>query len=233
ARHHNQRALAVAEQLQDTLRQARVHFNLATIAARGEESEAATLHFEQAMALYQAIGDQVRVELTRTNMGAFFVSTRRYHLAIAAARQALGFFERIQFADWVALNAINLSESYIALEDYGLAEQYASQVVALELTAHMPNVLTILGTIRLRQQAFGEAQTLLEEAIEIAQANTDPYIAAFAWRSMGEVHAAVHDQPKARAAFEQSLELFSALRLAPEVERTRALLEALGNSDSR
>ncbi len=220
ARVHYQTALAVAEQLSDPLRQARAHFNLAIIAARREESGLATFHFEQTMHWYAGLGDLVRTERTRTNLAAFYVQTGRYSEAIAAAEQALAFFTQVGFTNWMALNAVNLADAHAALGELTVAERYASTVLRAEESSYVPYALTVLAEVRRQQGEHGAAAELLRQAISASQASGDLFAAAPAWRKLGEVQAHLADDGAAQAAFDEALNIYTALGLPKEVART-------------
>lgn len=226
ARLHYQTALLIAEQLSDPLRQARSHFNLAIIAARREEVGPATFHFEQTLHWYGEIGDLVRLERTRTNLAAFYVQTGRFSEAVAPARSAFAFFEQVGFANWMALNAVNLADAHLGLGELGLAEDWASRALREEESPYVPYALATLGAVQ-AQRSQPSAPATLQAAIAAAQAIRDQFAEAPAWRTLGQFHLARSEWAAARAALAQAAELYAALHLPKEIDRTRKLLAEL------
>jgi len=72
----------------------------------------------------------------------------------------------------------------------------------------------------------------IEESIRLAVENQDPFLEAYGWRALGQVHQArqdeaQHDKAKAKECFTKAIALFDEMSLVNEIEKTQALV---GNS---
>ena len=224
-----QSALTRAEQLRDPLRQARVHFNLAIVAARREHMQVALEHFQRAIHFYTLYGDLLWVARTRTNLAGMYIVAREYATALPIAQEAYAFFEPLNMPYWMAVNGLNISEALCGLGRLVEAEQWVQQTLQLEETSFIPLVLTVLGDIRTAQHRYAEAEQVLHQAITQAVANQDRFAEAPAWRSLGFVYQHQDQAESAHDAWSKALHIFNSLQLFREVERVEQVLAGLAS----
>jgi hypothetical protein len=67
----------------------------------------------------------------------------------------------------------------------------------------------------------------------LARMNHDPYMEAYAERTLGEIMATQEQVGEARRLLEQALALFRQLEIADEVRRTEEQLAALGAFETK
>ncbi|MCW1971009.1 MAG: tetratricopeptide repeat protein [Anaerolineae bacterium] len=224
AQHHHQLALDIADEIDYKLGQAKAHFNLGTLMARLEDLNAALNHFEYAVKAYRRLGDVVREHTCMSNLAAMHVQAEQFDAALAPAQTALGFFEHIQYPFWVAMNAGNLAEAYLGLGQFEQAEQLAMRALNTEEVSNRPYALTTLAQLRRQQQRHAEAERLCQQALDCLSDAADKFAEAPARRALGEVYLAQGRSAESRAAFEQSLALYTQLGLRREAVRVRGLM---------
>ncbi|MEZ4664656.1 MAG: tetratricopeptide repeat protein [Caldilineaceae bacterium] len=224
---HYAQALALAQDLDDVQAVARAQYYLGIVASRQQDFAAAFAYFDAAIENYARIGNRTQEMYVRSNLAACHLLAQQYTASIEQAKQALAFYERAHSPYWIALNACNLAEAHVELGKLGDAESYALKTIEQEEADTFAYGLWILGRVRRGQANFAEATQLLAQAIQISQENEDRWQVAYCRRTLGEVYADQHDGAAAVAELQAALELFQAMQLAAEVEKTAALLKGL------
>lgn len=228
ARQYYQSALALVEQFKQPINPTRIHEGLGIIHAYHQEVEQAVEHLLKAGDLYRAYGNLVcAVGVTNTNLAYTYLHARRYAEAIAPAESALAFFANHPESYWIAANEAYLAEAHFHLGNLAQAEEYAERALRQEDVTVRPNGLYVLGQICRVNQQFAAAERLCREAIEIAEANQDPWTAASAWRALGETYRDWGKLAEARNAFTQLLALYQTLDVPVEIARSQALIDSL------
>jgi tetratricopeptide (TPR) repeat protein len=125
-----------------------------------------------------------------------------------------------QFA-WALLDLSQMTE----------AEARALQSCERARAAHyhlwLVDGLWVLAIVRIRQECWAEARSLLEEAIELCRSMPYPYAEAKALYTYGKLHAAKGEPELARERYEQALAILDRLGeglYRPHVERALAEL---------
>lgn len=216
-------ALAIAEQVGYNAGVADSHHYLAILAGRRQQTDEALKHFTQAIEFYERIGDRVNREVVRSNLASAHIQARRFAEALAPAEQALRFFESIGHSSRIAQNASNLAEAHAELGNLDRAQHYAEIVLQLEEPQSHPYALYTLGTVARQRGDLEQAERSYDQSRRIAEMHDDSYLAAFAWRAIGEVSRARGASDRARQAFAQALELFRRLSLSDEAGETERL----------
>lgn len=202
---------------------AQMHHYLAMLAGRRQDLTTALHHFEQAINFYERIGDRVNREIVRSNLASVYIQGRQFAAAIGPASEALTFFTAMGNSVRIAQNASNLAEAHAELGNLDAAEEVAGIVLRQEEPQSHPYALYTLGSVYRRRGDWQEAGRFYEQSRRIAETNDDSYLAAFAWRALGEVARAQGDEPRAQTAFGQALELFEQLEIAEEARATASL----------
>ena len=203
---------------------AQSHHYLAMLAGRHGDMGEALPHFEQAIEFYERIGDRVNREYVRSNLASAYIQTGQFAEALAPAEQAMRFFEAMGNPFRTAQNASNLAEAHAELGNLEPAQQYAELVLAQEEPHSHPYALYTLGTVYKLRGDWERSLLSYDHSRQMAEANDDTYLLAFAWRALGEVYTASEEPAKAEAALAQALELFRRLDIPDEIRRTEELM---------
>jgi tetratricopeptide (TPR) repeat protein len=235
---HYTQALASAQSFNHREGKAKTHNHLATLLAKEGRLDDAREHRQQAIALFQQLGNQVHLTGAKLNL-AFdhnLIGQQRavmppaddnirpiFAQVVQAASEARELFERLGQALGRIIAAQNLAEAYLYLDDLAAATQYAQQVIQSDAAHVRPDGLRTLGEIKLAQSDHAAAEVFIRQSLEQAQTNEDRYLEAYGWRALARVQA-LHAQPAAsQASFEKAIELFEMLGLDQEVTRSQAM----------
>ena len=137
---------------------------------------------------------------------------------------AVAFFANAQNPYWEAVTASTLAEAYYETGDLTKAAQTARRVLFLEETYTQPYAHFTLGLIAKAQNQLDEAEKQFRASQLIATENDDHYLAAYAWRGLGETLLAMGEVHEGKTAVSQAITLFTKLGLDQEVERTTKFL---------
>ncbi|GAB4125503.1 MAG: hypothetical protein Fur005_46920 [Roseiflexaceae bacterium] len=223
AEQHYQSALSIAKQSDYPAGVARSYHYLAMLAGRRHDLEAALSAFADSIRYYQQIGDQVNQEIVRSNLASAYIHVRQFAAALEPALQALQFFTRMGNSVRIAQNASNLAEAHAELGNLAEAQFYAELVLKEQAPQSHPYALYTLGTVAGLRQEYQQAAHYYEQSRQIAEANDDAYLQAFAWRALATVHYALQEHAAARQALTQARALFEQLGIAEEVRETDRL----------
>lgn len=188
---------------------------------------------EKALAIYVKMGRLTRIAGIRATQA------RRYNLkippqpekAIEAAEKGLKLFQQLNEPRGETVACQNLAEAYQILEKWDEAERYAYQVVQTEEQAHLPDGLRVIGEIKLVRGELDEAQSYIQQSIDISQENQDPFLEAYAWRAMGRLHCTKGNEALAEQAFERAFALFEEKEAATEMTRTQEVRRECGAAE--
>ncbi|MFF8233179.1 caspase, EACC1-associated type [Streptomyces caelestis] len=178
-------------------------------------NEEATAAFEEALAIYQALGDRLGQADARQGLGEVHRMQDRYEEATAAFEEALAIYQAL---------GDRLGQ---AGTRQGLGEVHRMQGRNDEATAAFEEALAIyqalgdrsgqagatqgLGGIHRMQGRNDEATAAFEEALAIYQALGDRSGQADATQGLGEIHQVQGRYEEATAAFEEALAIYRAL----------------------
>lgn len=211
-------ALEWASAIQHRAGEAKTCTNLMQLLASTGDFAEAQNYWQQAQHAYETIGDITALAGLKLN----WATTR--HLAGAArealpvAKEALTLFQQLRHRDGRLAAAQTLSEVHLALNELEPAEQYAWQVVQSEQNSTLPDALRVLGEIKTAGGDYPSAEQFIQDAIDQAQQNHDPYLEAYAWRALGRLYEAWEKCDAANQARSTAVERFMALGLVHEVE---------------
>jgi len=211
---------------------AQTHRAISKIYGRLANIDKALYHAEEAIRYYRRIGDRLTEEMVRTSLAAAYFQAGNYQQAIAAAEPAVSFFADAQNPYMEAAAASTLAEAYYEVGDYAKATQTAQRVLFLEETYTQPYAHFTLGLVAKAQNQLGEAEKQFQASQQIANDNEDHYLAAYAWRGLGETLLAMEKIEVGKTAVSQALTLFEKLGLAQEVERTYKLIDDLNETSA-
>jgi tetratricopeptide (TPR) repeat protein len=222
-----QRARALAEQLDDDALRAQSERWIAAVYGRRQQLEEAVTHAARSIAIYQRIGDRVNLEKMRGNLAFIYVQTRQFRAALDVGVPAYAFFLAIRDPHYAAGAGANLAEASYELGDFESAARYAAEVLELGDRFAAPYVRFTLGQIDLAQHNPPAAIANFSTSMQIAQQNDDPFMVAYAQRSLGQAQLAAGAVATARQQIESALALFRQLDIPGEIAATEQLLDEM------
>jgi tetratricopeptide (TPR) repeat protein len=87
-----------------------------------------------------------------------------------------------------------------------------------------PYALYTLGTVRRRQQRFGESEAYYNQCRRLSEMNDDSYLLAYAWRALGTLYADQGQSEAARQALHESLRLATMLGIDDGLDEINSYL---------
>ena len=218
-----QQALLLAEQISYEKGVAQSHRALATTFGRQAKLDEVKKHAQAAVNYFAQTGDRLNQERLNSTLAATYFQAGQFEEAIAVAEPTVAYFAEMGLTFWTAVTAATLAEAYFETEQFDLAIQTAQKVIALEENQTHPYALHTLGMVTSAQGDPTLAEKYFQQSQQIAAANGDRFMAAYAWRALGQTQLAQNRSIEAKEALQQAIELFTSLNLAHEVEMTQAL----------
>jgi tetratricopeptide (TPR) repeat protein len=182
---------------------------------------------------FRRIGDRLTEEKVRSNLAAGYLQAGNYQEALATAEPAVSFFADAENRYWEAVTASTLAEAYFETGDFAKAISTANRVLFLEETYTQPYAHFTLGLVAKAQNRLEEAEKHFQASQQIATENQDHFLAAYAWRGLGETLVMAEKRKQGEAAFIRAATLFEQLGLSQELERTNEMFEVDGNGTSK
>ncbi|GAB4425287.1 MAG: hypothetical protein OHK0015_05160 [Chloroflexi bacterium OHK40] len=223
-----QHARQLAEQLDDDALRAQAERWLAGIYGRRQELAEAEAHGLAAITIFERLGDRVSLEKMRSNMAFIYVQTRQFQAALAIGAPAYAFFTAVHDHYFAGHTGTNLAEASFELGDLESAARYAGEVLAMGHRSTVPYAHFTLGQIDLARGDTTGALGHFGESARLAEQNNDPFLVAYAERSLGQAHLAAGAAAEARRHIRSALERFRQLDIPAEVAATEQLGAALG-----
>ena len=204
-------ALAAARQAGDRAGQAQALMRLSGMQVMTSDvAAAATL--QQALELYQGLGDRVGQAEATNAIGFVHQLTGNYAAAAARQRQALDLFRDLDHRAGQAAALNDLGSVYWMTGDYPAAA--ASVAQALELfrdLGHRPGegeALINLSTVQKLTGDYPAAAATLQQALALHRELDDRYMQAFVLGELGVLQRLTGDYPAAAASSQQALKQF-------------------------
>src|SRR6476646_2944 len=217
AREDIERALELADRIDDTLTVAHVTFQASIVAERdGHWLRARTLA-ERAKELYEAHGDRKNVGRMLNNLGGLNFLLGKSEDAISYLKRAFSVALEIGSDADAAQAVSSLAQVHLGAGDWGLAEEQARH--ALELLEGRPDFLDeignaqiVLGRALLEQQRLDEAEHVFGEAeLSLAQLSSASH-RALAWTAQGDLASRRGDDSTAAALYKRAAEALQDVR---------------------
>lgn len=225
-----QRARDYAEQLNDDSLRAQAERRLAALFGRRQELEAAISHASQAVAIYERMGDRLNLEKMRVNLSFIYVQTRQFAAALEVGKPTYAFFVSVRDPYFAGAAGANLAEASFELGDLDNAARYANEVLALGHRHAMPYAHFTLGQIAMARTEPAHAIQQFQESMQLAQQNEDPYMVAYAQRSLGQAYYAAADYEAGQQQLQAALTIFRQLDIPAEITTTEQFLLATSES---
>jgi tetratricopeptide (TPR) repeat protein len=217
AREDIERALELAERLDDSLTVAHVTFQASIVAERnGQWLHARTLA-ERAKELYESHGDRLNLGRMLNNLGGLNYLLGKPEDAIDYMKRAFSVALEVGSEADAAQAVSSLAQVHLGAGDWTLAEQQARH--ALELLEGRPDFLDeignaqiVLGRALLEQGRLDEAEHVLAEAeLSLSQLSSASH-RAVAWTAQGDLASRRGDDSAAAALYRRAAEALQDVR---------------------
>jgi transcriptional regulator with XRE-family HTH domain len=217
AREDIERALELAERLDDSLTVAHVTFQASLVAEReGQWLRARTLA-ERAKELYEAHGDRLNLGRMLNNLGGLNYLLGKSDDAISYLKRAFSVALEVGSEPDAAQAVSSLAQVHLGAGDWSLAEEQARH--ALELLEGRPDFLDelgnaqiVLGRSLLEQDRLDEAEHVLAEAeLSLSQLSSASH-RAVAWTAQGDLASRRGDDSAAAALYRRAAEALQDVR---------------------
>jgi len=216
--------LELAKELEHAEGLAKTYSSLSNVYwLQGKQKEAIETNLKS-INVYQNIGNVTAVAGGRANMAGMYANKQGYTEAIKIAGQALDTFQILGIPRGLSVTCQTLAESHLALNQLDQAQKYANMVIETEETEGIPDALRVLGEIQLKRGKHPQAQQHIQQSIDLAIENQDPFLEAYGWRALGQVYQSQQDEIEAKASFDKAIALFEEMGLENEIEKTQAMV---------
>jgi transcriptional regulator with XRE-family HTH domain len=217
AREDIERALELAERIDDTLTVAHVTFQASVVAERDGHWLRARALAERAKELYEAHGDRQNVGRLLNNLGGLNYLLGKSDEAISYLKSAFSVALEVGSDPDAAQAVSSLAQVHLGAGDWMLAEEQARH--ALELLEGRPDFLDevgnaqiVLGRALLEQDRLEEAERALAEAeLSLAQLSSASH-RAVAWTAQGDLASRRGDDKSAAALYRRAAEALQDVR---------------------
>jgi tetratricopeptide (TPR) repeat protein len=217
AREDIERALELAERLDDTLTIAHVTFQASIVAERDGHWLRARALAERAKELYEAHGDQLNVGRMLNNLGGLNYLLGKPDDAIGYLKRAFSVALEVGSEPDAAQAVSSLAQVHLGAQDWTLAEEQSRH--ALELLEGRPDFLDevgnaqiVLGRALMEQGRLDEAEHAFAEAeLNLSQLSSASH-RAVAWTAQGDLASRRGDDSAAAALYRRAAEALQDVR---------------------
>jgi len=217
AREDIERALELAERIDDTLTVAHVTFQASVVAERDGQWLRARALAERARELYEAHGDRQNVGRLLNNLGGLNYLLGKPEEAISYLKHAFSVALEVGSDPDAAQAVSSLAQVHLGAGDWALAEEQARH--ALELLEGRPDFLDeignaqiVLGRALLEQDLLEEAEHAFAEAeLSLAQLSSASH-RAVAWTAQGDLASRRGDDKTAATLYRRAAEALQDVR---------------------
>jgi tetratricopeptide (TPR) repeat protein len=217
AREDIERALELAERIDDTLTVAHVTFQASVVAERDGQWLRARALAERAKELYEAHGDRQNVGRLLNNLGGLNYLLGKSDEAISYLKHAFSVALEVGSDPDAAQAVSSLAQVHLGAGEWALAEEQARH--ALELLEGRPDFLDevgnaqiVLGRALLEQDRLDEAEHAFAEAeLSLAQLSSASH-RAVAWTAQGDLASRRGDDKTAATLYRRAAEALQDVR---------------------
>ncbi len=223
---HYQLALQAAEEIGAPEALGKCRNNLGGVALFQGRFADAIHHLTQAIAAYERIGKVAAQAGCRITLAVAHNQAGEPTAALTvlhAAEELLAL--RSEILPWQgALIAQARAEAYLALGEWTQAEAQVQAAIAAEEISVLPDAYRVYGELCLQRGELAQAEQWLRHSLTFAENNEDRLLTAYAWRALAHLYYRQARLTDLATAKQAALDLFAALNLPHESERTNQLL---------
>jgi tetratricopeptide (TPR) repeat protein len=217
AREDIERALELAERLDDSLTIAHVTFQASLVAERDGQWLRARALAERAKELYEGHGDRLNLGRMLNNLGGLNYLLGKPDDAISYLKRAFSVALEVNSEADAAQAVSSLAQVHLGAKEWDLAEEQARH--ALELLVGRPDFLDeignaqiVLGRALLEQDRLDEAEQVFAEAeLSLSQLSSASH-RAVAWTAQGDLASRRGDDRAAAALYRRAAEALQDVR---------------------
>jgi transcriptional regulator with XRE-family HTH domain len=217
AREDIERALELAERLDDSLTVAHVTFQASIVAERnGQWLHARTLA-ERAKELYEMHGDRLNLGRMLNNLGGLNYLLGKPDEAIDYLKRAFSVALEVGSEGDAAQAVSSLAQVHLGAGDWSLAEEQSRHALQLleghpDFLDEIGNAQIVLGRALIEQDRLDEAeQTLAEAELSLSQLSSASH-RAVAWTAQGDLASRRGDDRAAAALYRRAAEALQDVR---------------------
>ncbi len=217
ARDDVERALELAESMQDPRSLGEIYFQASLIAERDGHWVLARTYAERAKAMFEEVADRLGAGRMMINLGGLDFLLGKPEQAIVRLKEALTIALDIGDNNDVATAVSSLAQVYLKTGDPVTAEEHARQALRTlvgreDRIDEIGNARLVLGRALLEQERLEEAEEMLAEAEDaFSQLSSGPHRAA-AWVAQGDLAQRRGDDRKAAVLYRQAAEALQDFR---------------------
>jgi len=217
AREDVERALELAESMQDARSLGAVYFQASLIAERDGHWVLARTYAERAKAMFEEVADRLGAGRMMINLGGLDFLLGKPEQAIVRLKEALAIALDIGDNNDVATAVSSLAQVYLKIGDPVTAEEHARQALRTlegreDRIDEIGNARLVLGRALLEQERLDEAEEMLAEAEDaFSQLSSGPHRAA-AWVAQGDLAQRRGDDRTAAVLYRQAAEALQDFR---------------------
>jgi tetratricopeptide (TPR) repeat protein len=217
AREDVERAIELAESMQDPRSLAEIFFQASLIAYRDGHWVLARRYGERAKSLFEEVSDRLRVGKLLNNLGGLDLLLGKPEQAIERLNEALTIALEVGDDNDVGTMVSSLAQVYLKTGDPAAAEEHARHALrALEgredRVDELGNARLVLGRALLEQGRLDEAEEMLGEAEDaFSQISSGSHRAA-AWVAQGDLAQRRGDDRQAAVLYRQAAEALQDFR---------------------
>lgn len=228
ATHHD--ALAATRRLHDPYAEAHTLNNLGLAALEIGDHDTAAAHYQQALALFTALGDSHGQHTSQANLAWLHYSQHRYREFLTSIRPVLAFYQRAGSRRQAAITLRGIGLAETALGDTHHAIPHLNQSLTsftdLGLRLDIAMTLNALGEAHYHAGDLDQAVTTHQHALQAATDCGSTYEHARAHQRLGRLAADRNAAHLARHHWRQALTGYQQLHV-PEAAQIRASLAGL------
>ncbi len=209
AREDIERALELAERLDDSLTVAHVTFQASIVAERNGQWLRARTLAERAKDLYEAHGDQQNLGRMLNNLGGLSYLLGNSGDAISYLKRAFSVALDVGSEPDAAQAVSSLAQVHLGAGDWALAEEQSRHALGLldgraDFLDEIGNAQIVLGRSLLEQGRLEEAETALAEAEQSLSQLSSASHRALAWTAQGDLASRRGDDRSAAALYRRA-----------------------------
>src|SRR5919204_196357 len=217
AREDIERALELADRIDDTLTIAHVTFQASIVAERNGQWLRARSLAERAKELYEAHGERKSVGRLLNNLGGLNYLLGKPDDAVDYLKRAFSVALEVGSEPDAAQAVSSLAQVHLGAGDWALAEEQARHAVTLldgrtDFMDEAGNALIVLGRALMEQGRLDEAEQAFAEAeLNLSQLSSASH-RAVAWTAQGDLASRRGDDRAAAALFRRAAEALQDVR---------------------
>jgi len=227
---HYQAALTLAEQIEHTNGIAKTCNNLTRLYAKLGRFREARQCLSRSDHCYLKLGKRLALAENKQLCAVVYNLEGDYAAALDTGRAAFAALQEWNIQPnplFTAYTNQAIAEAHFGVGNMEEAETYVQMVIATKDARLLPDAYRTYAEILYKKQAYPSALGYLENSIKHAQSSQDAYLEAYAWRVKGQVSAAMQNYTAMHDAFATAIQIFTALNLDWEAEKTEHLQATL------